>query len=251
MGSQCFKKLQVLHKLYKQLGKQMYALLDPCGKLANARFNDAIVIAQRLVDQLPKEQRDDLFPLTKSIKSLREECLPYFQGSSKWGHERYIFFLEKVQQHLQIVHESGIKETAVDTQELELVADVEQELHRTDQEGSREAEHLDHEEADHAEELHGTDQEGSREAEHLDHEEADHAEELHGTDQEGSREAEHLDHEEADHAFGMTLDQIAFVSFLEALMALVQKAVALWKQSANKELPIRVAASRKWDLAVC
>ncbi|KAF6784883.1 hypothetical protein CSOJ01_15681 [Colletotrichum sojae] len=65
--------------------------------------------------------------------------------------------------------------------------------------------------------------------------------ELQGTDHGQSTKAERLGDREAGYANGMTLDQIDFLSFLEALMALVEKAAKLWKP--DEKLPIGVAAS--------
>lgn len=197
MVSLYFKKLRVLHSLYKKKGKAIYALLDPFEKLANVEVDDAVVIAQGLVDALLKEQRDALFPLIEDAIKLRTQCLPYFQGSSRMGHKTYIWFLKKVQQHLGIVHGKDAEETGADIEEHEPVVDVEQDLQ--------------------------------------------------GTDQEQSEEADRRDDEEAGHAEGMTLEQIDFLSFLDILVALVQKAAAFWKQAADNELPVGVAAIRTWS----
>ncbi|KAI8648937.1 hypothetical protein NCS56_01510900 [Fusarium sp. Ph1] len=96
MAPQGFKKLRVLYKLYKTKGKAIYALLDPLGQLVNVEVDDAVAIAQGLVDALLKEQRDALSPLIEDAIKLRKQCLPYFQGSTKRGHKTYIWFLKKV-----------------------------------------------------------------------------------------------------------------------------------------------------------
>ncbi|KAF5973464.1 hypothetical protein FBULB1_8289 [Fusarium bulbicola] len=182
MVSQYFKTLRVLYKLYKTKGKAIYALLDPSRKLANLKVEDAVVIAQGLVDTLLKEQRDHLAPLIEEAIQLRKQCLPYFMGRSKRGHETYIRFLEKVQQRLGIPYRNDGKETDIDIEEHKPVVNL--------------------------------------------------GEELQGTDQEQSEEVERMSDDEAGHPDSMTLDQIDFLSVLEVLMALVQKAAAFWKQAA-------------------
>ncbi|KAG4269039.1 hypothetical protein FPRO04_12316 [Fusarium proliferatum] len=131
--------------------------------------------------------------LIEEAIQLRKQCLPYFQGRSKRGHKTYIWFLEKVQQHLGMVYRSDGKETDIDIEEHKPVVNL--------------------------------------------------GEELQGTDQEQSEEAERTSDDEAGHSDSMTLDQIDFISFLEVLMALVQKAAAFWKQAADKDLTVGAAAS--------
>jgi hypothetical protein len=216
MASEYFKRLKVLYRKYKRKGKEIYALLDPLGLLAKVTAREAVVIARDLVDALLKENRDTLSTLIEVAIELRKQCLPYFKGSSKRGHKTYIWFLKKVQQYLAIVCGNDVKETGVDIEEHEPVVDLEEELQPV---------------ANVKEEMQPV---------------VDVEQELQRTDQQPSEEAERSDGEESGHADDLTLEQLDFLSFLEVLMAMIQKAAAFWKQAADKELPASVAASRTW-----
>ncbi|KAF6824711.1 hypothetical protein CMUS01_10123 [Colletotrichum musicola] len=93
-----------------------------------------------LVDALLKEQRETLSPLLSDAIGLRKQCLPYLRGGSRWGHERYIRFLQEIWQHLQTIHRKDQKKTSPDINIREPAVDPGQEQRGTGREQSGRAE---------------------------------------------------------------------------------------------------------------
>lgn len=193
------EKPRLVYMKYKDLGNDIFAELDPDGRLDPLTRREAKEIVLHLVRELPEERHDLVKKkLTKAIE-LRKECATYHLDKPKRSqkfHNMYISFLAYIKIQLDLYKRD--REASVTENECDPAVDEIEQQPQARSEGD---------------------------------DEPDENEEPNDDD----------DDDEED----LTLEQIDFLAFLRTLMALVEKAAALWTTAVQGELDIWVAANRK------
>ncbi|KAF4461402.1 hypothetical protein FALBO_11804 [Fusarium albosuccineum] len=110
---------------YKELGTQIYNLLDPDRTLEHAQFRQANKVARELVDRLPADKRITVSSKLDEAIKLRKKWGERFTRAPLWkqnNHTKYIRFLEGILQQLRSCQD-GTTAAVADARESEREAD--------------------------------------------------------------------------------------------------------------------------------
>ncbi|KAG7408595.1 hypothetical protein Forpe1208_v012211 [Fusarium oxysporum f. sp. rapae] len=96
-------RLRLLYMAYKKLGSEIYAELDPEGRLEHCNLQRATNMIPDLVHKLPNDRRAHICNKLDQAIARRLECEPHYKYAperKKQDHQTYIRFLRKIQEHL-------------------------------------------------------------------------------------------------------------------------------------------------------
>ncbi|KAG4269117.1 hypothetical protein FPRO04_12240 [Fusarium proliferatum] len=88
---------------YKKLGSEIYAELDPGGRLEHCNLQRATNLIPDLVHKLPNDRRAHIGNKLGEAIARRMECEKHYKDAPEWkkrNHQTYISFLRKIQEQL-------------------------------------------------------------------------------------------------------------------------------------------------------
>lgn len=197
--------LRKLYSTYKELGKVIYAELDPNRRLEGVGLRKARKIVPDLIRDLSHTRLKRLSDLIDQAIYSRRECQKYFLFAPSQkirGHQAYIDFLEEIKEKLGMSRkdQEALKDTEHEAPQIEV------DKKQCEEVGGHQTEGL---------------AQQAREAE---------------------RRA-NVDDDDDDGDDALTLDQADFLAFLENLLAFAEEAAAIWTEVAQNKLPIYVAST--------
>ncbi|PCD21350.1 hypothetical protein AU210_016316 [Fusarium oxysporum f. sp. radicis-cucumerinum] len=101
--SQKLNRLRLLYMAYKKKGFEIYAELDPEGRLEHCKLQTARNMIPDLVHKLPNDRRAHIYRKLDQAIEWRTECGEHYKNAperTRQNHQMYIKFLREIQEQL-------------------------------------------------------------------------------------------------------------------------------------------------------